>query len=428
MALFDQISGSLAAAGGYGGAAAMPAFSPVPTPAKRPSRPSRPVAAPAPSDPQSDARRKVKRPDSSRFVLIAGDADRAPADAQNPAPVKATTAAVAATLEPANEATTESAAPAHDRDADITSAGPALAALPTPPWIAWSETAFLTAAFPALGFFTHAQDPLYLHTSFAWPLLAPLLLGLRYGFKNAVASALALVAAITLFWHDGGVHAGYPAQASVGILVTGMLAGVFRNRWSRRLTRALRSDDHHKQRLAVFTRAWHLLQHSHDRLEQRLAGTTRSLHGALADLRQEFLAANPAEPPFFGLGDRILSVFASFGSVQLATLHPVTRDGVILPAAAHLGQLASPSPDDLLLSEALRSKAVASVRDLDHSGAPDTDLLCAIPLCDVRGRVRGIVAVRDMIFIAFNDETLRALAVLGGHVGDLLAEIAGPKR
>ena len=54
-----------------------------------------------------------------------------------------------------------------------------------------------------------------------------------------------------------------------------------------------------------------------------------------------------------------------------------------------------------------------------------TELLAAIPFADSRGRMWAVLAVREMLFVAFHADNLKLLAVLGGHVGDILAYGAG---
>ena len=51
-----------------------------------------------------------------------------------------------------------------------------------PPWGGWFETLALTTVVLAASFFTEQQDPFRLEGGFPWPVLAPLLAGLRYGF------------------------------------------------------------------------------------------------------------------------------------------------------------------------------------------------------------------------------------------------------
>ena len=58
------------------------------------------------------------------------------------------------------------------------------------------ETFGLTAIVLAASFVTQQNDPFRLGGSFPWPILAPLLAGLRYGFIHGFASALAILATL----------------------------------------------------------------------------------------------------------------------------------------------------------------------------------------------------------------------------------------
>lgn len=52
----------------------------------------------------------------------------------------------------------------------------------------------------------------------------------------------------------------------------------------------------------------------------------------------------------------------------------------------------------------------------------NTDLLMAIPLIDSRQTLLGVVAVKAMPFFNFQPRTLRLLAILAGHMADMIQE------
>ena len=60
----------------------------------------------------------------------------------------------------------------------------------------WLETLLITAFFLAFSVWHRPDDPFYLTGNFPWPVLAPLLVGLRYGFFMALISALIIIAAL----------------------------------------------------------------------------------------------------------------------------------------------------------------------------------------------------------------------------------------
>lgn len=293
-------------------------------------------------------------------------------------------------------------------------------------WVAWSETVLVTAFLPILGFWIDKRDPFFLSASFPWVIIGPVLCGLRYGFAYGFGSALLTNAALAYAWRVGALHVDdYPAQFGVGLLIIGMLAGEFADMWIRRVRRLVVISGHRRTRLDEFARGYHLLKISHDALEQQAAGTAPNLRESIMTVRQQLTAHREETSPLFGLGQRILSLFADYGWVQLAAAFSVDEASKIDPSpAATLGEDVDIAADDPLIVDALRSKMLVSVQGEGRTVA-NSRLLAAIPLVDVHGRVWGVVAVRHMLFIAFHAENLKLLAVMGGHLADILAYGSG---
>ncbi|WVM92368.1 hypothetical protein ULG90_22765 [Halopseudomonas pachastrellae] len=61
----------------------------------------------------------------------------------------------------------------------------------------------------------------------------------------------------------------------------------FRDLWGRRLERLQTANEYRQYRLDEFTRAYHVLRSSHERLEQRVAGSDTSLRSTLLLLRRQ---------------------------------------------------------------------------------------------------------------------------------------------
>lgn len=57
----------------------------------------------------------------------------------------------------------------------------------------WIETLLVSALALGLGLWLTPDDPLQLRGDFPWPLLAPLLIGVRYGFVRGLVSACLVV-------------------------------------------------------------------------------------------------------------------------------------------------------------------------------------------------------------------------------------------
>ncbi|MGI9292528.1 MAG: hypothetical protein ACR2PS_00980, partial [Pseudomonadales bacterium] len=58
----------------------------------------------------------------------------------------------------------------------------------------WLETVGVSVLTVGLGFLVRPDDPFFVHgDNFPWPIIAPVLVGLRYGFAEAFAAALLII-------------------------------------------------------------------------------------------------------------------------------------------------------------------------------------------------------------------------------------------
>lgn len=293
-------------------------------------------------------------------------------------------------------------------------------------WLIWVETLGLGLLGGVGGVLLRPADPLMAAEPFPWVAFVPALIALRYGFARGLAGLLVMTAVVLAWLQPPMTMAQY--LVFLGTLGLVLLAGEFRDAWDRHLDQAQRLADYSRARLDEFSRAHHLLKISHDRLEQRLAGTARSMREALVDLRRRFAQVAISDDPLLESAQDVLALFGDYGRLQVASLHKVDVNGRVIPRAlASLGEMPRVDPGDALLRAALRSGRLVSVAPADlqelEQGA-DTELVAAIPLADTDRRVIGVVAVRQMPFFAMTDESLRLLAVLGGHIADLLRAAA----
>eukprot|EP00493_Phyllostaurus_siculus_P025961 UN26306 len=67
----------------------------------------------------------------------------------------------------------------------------------------------------------------------------------------------------------------------IGYLIVIMIAGEFRDVWERTNQQQSIELEYVTNRLETFTRQYHLINSSHDRIEQMLAGHTLSLRESL---------------------------------------------------------------------------------------------------------------------------------------------------
>lgn len=299
----------------------------------------------------------------------------------------------------------------------------------TPPsdlWI-WGETLLLTAIAVALSAWSNPADPLRVQSGFPWPLLGPVLAGLRYGFAAGFASALLVLAALGVAINRGWQPAAeFPLAWTTGVIALAMVCGEFRDAWQRRLRRLSGANQYRAERLEEFTRSYHLLRVSHDRLEQALAGSGLSLREALSRLGQQLPIGQPLDAAG---GQKLLELLAGYSSLQQAALFRLQENGEIdSQPLAQWGRVDSLSPSDPLLKQALsRGELVAINADSAQlEAARHSQLLAVVPLVDASGHIHAVLAIAAMPFFAFQQSTLTLLAVLCAHAADLLTGAGKP--
>lgn len=284
------------------------------------------------------------------------------------------------------------------------------------------EVLVLAGLLPALLLWLKAAW--FLDSGFVWLAVVPVLLGMRYGVAAGAGAALLLAADIGVFAYLNPDHAFPSLQASC-LLLLGMTAGQFRDSWSAKLRRVQSECTYHQARLEQFTRSYHLLSASHAQLEQRLGASATSLRTLLHRLKLRQPPATHSDGALGGIGDWILGVFVEAGQLHTAALHTVSDRGTVhFPAVASVGEPPELSQFDPLVREAIHTGCVASVR-AGHEGGP-AQPIAVVPLIDASGRIHGIVSVSEMSFSALHQGTFDLLAVVGGHVGDILSRRARP--
>lgn len=288
-------------------------------------------------------------------------------------------------------------------------------------WLKWSETALITLLFIGFGYWHRPEDPFYLNGAIPWLVLAPLMAGLRYGFLAALMSSVVLLLSAAAELGVRELHE-FPWSWAAGILSLSLLAGEFRDYWGRKLERAQAISDYKGNRLNEFTRDFYLLKVSHDRLEQQLAGSSGSLREALRSLYSE-LAVTRAGELNAESANLMLGLLARYGQLQTAAICKVDNGLCGPQPLASLGDFGSIQPSDPIILHALEQATLVSVQTefRSHMGALNTDLLLALPFTDSAGEVVAICLVKAMPFFSFQPRVLKLLAILAGHMADVLA-------
>lgn len=301
---------------------------------------------------------------------------------------------------------------------------------PKSPNAALYESFGLTLLGFGMGYLLQPNDPLFTAEGFPWPILIPVLAGLRYGFAQAFIVALALhVAGFFFTFHNPTAPWPLPFGYSLGMLILSMLVGEFRDIWEQRIENLSQSNMYRQARLEEFTRAYHILKMSHDRLEQANAGDGTSLRSALLDLRSMAYAKKPLEE----LSQALLDMLSTYCTVEAATV--IKTKGRLMPeldtTLGSIGKVNEVDPKDLLVDMSLRMRQTASV-DMENQetmrNRQPGDPLVAVPLLDAYRQIHGVVVVTGLPFFSFNERNLQLMSLVAGEMADFLgADMALPK-
>ena len=290
----------------------------------------------------------------------------------------------------------------------------------------------LALLVPLAGAWVSRRDPLFVHAAFPWSAIAPLIAGVRYGFGAGFGCAALVVFTMLGAWQHvlplPFPAEDFPMQLSVGLLIVGMVAGEFSDLWKRRLQGLETEQEQLRRRFDGFARTYQALRLSHDLLESRVAGATTTVREGLRALaRRGFPRADAA-----ATAARILDIFATHCDARVAAVYLCGDDGE-LPIGAvgepgRAGAAARPpadprgaAPQGGRQRHAAGSDGVGAAKGRRRRARPParrrsgaSDLLIAAPFIDLDDRVRGLLVVGDMPFMAFGAETLRRIAVLRG--------------
>jgi len=293
-----------------------------------------------------------------------------------------------------------------------------------PTALKWLETLLITAFFLALSVWHRPEDPFHLTGNFPWPVLAPLLVGLRYGFFMALVSALLIIAALGFHLRlDIAATGDFPYVWTIGVLGVSLLAGEFRDYWERQQQKLQASNDYRGSRLEEFTRNYYLLKVSHDRLEQQLAGSSSSLREALRRLYAQ-IGHTVGDGLNRETATLMLQLLVRYGQLQIAGIFTVTNGRPDAEPLATVGRFRRIDLRDPLLQHALAERKLVSVQTefRQRMDDLDTDLLAAIPMIDSEDRFIGMCVIEAMPFFSFETRSLRLLAILAGHMADMVHE------
>ncbi|MDR5898931.1 PelD GGDEF domain-containing protein [Halomonas vilamensis] len=297
-----------------------------------------------------------------------------------------------------------------------------------PRWLRLLETVVITLALPAVGWLINPQDPLLLGSGLTWLLaIAPLLVGMRYGFAWGFSSALLGVTFIGMegWWFHGDVFIDRTQRLPIAIalILVGMVAGEMADVWRRRLQKMTVIYHAQSTRLEEFVRHYQLLRVSHDQLAERLAANPFTLRDALKALEKKYQHLPPNQAPLRHFGNELLAFLAQHARVQQAALIPLDdQQQLHAEQAIWFGGEAPFDLDDPMLRACLEQRRMICLKSAMEQGinVDNAPLTAVVPLIDIAEHIHAVVAVTAMPFIDFHRGHLHLLAVLGAQFGDML--------
>ena len=285
------------------------------------------------------------------------------------------------------------------------------------------EMIVFALAAPVAGMLLFAGDPLGINSGFPWAVIGPIIFAARYGVTWGAGCALVAIIAM-LYPHNAyeGQFALTVAMA-VGTLVLSIIVGDASSNWRQRAGQASAENQYLRHRLKEFSNDYHVLKVSHGQLEEYMAGQKLSLRHALQQLKP-VLSTNKNG---MEAGAELMAVFSQFCSVQVAGLYAMKNEKLVDPNAVAIhGNMGELPLFDSLLKVALKEGKLVSVKlEALAEDKHQEGLLAVVPIIDSNDNVHGVLAIRDMHFMAFQQENLNLLSLLGGYIGDMLSRSRG---
>ena len=287
------------------------------------------------------------------------------------------------------------------------------------PWLEWVETALITLGALGLSWWINPPNPYFAHAAFPWPMLATVLLALRYGIGAGLLSAGLMVAV-----YAGGQGTFFPPINDskvffLGFLLLTLLCAEFSGAWRTRLRRRDELSYFIDERLEQITRRFYLLRLSHERLEQSLLSRPVSLRDGLIKLRaladQRGTDALPGAAAFMELA-------AQYCQVEQGAVYLARGSGLENEPFAWLGEKSPLDHKDPLIRQVLASGQLCHLQ-MSHMREGHSRYLIAAPIRPANQPLLGVLLVERLPFVALHNEAVQILAVLCGYYGDLVHDV-----
>ena len=292
----------------------------------------------------------------------------------------------------------------------------------------WSQKAIELVVFalivPVAGYLFFRNDPLGMNSGFPWAVLPPVIFAARYGSVWGFACAIASAATFAYPLQAYANQTNSLIELGVGIIVLSVIVGDFASSGKKQRAQEIAENKYIRHRIKEFSKDYHVLKVSHGQLEEFMAGSRLSIRQALRQLKP-LLSSNTSNE--IKAGNELMAVFAQYGAVQVAGLYGVKEKNRLdpKPVSVH-GNMPELNLFDPLIKLAIESKKLVSVKlQSQEIESINSELLAVVPIVDSQDHLHGLLVIKDMHFMAFQQENLNVLSLLGRYVGDMLTRSKG---
>lgn len=286
--------------------------------------------------------------------------------------------------------------------------------------ILWQWVEIITLPLLALAIaYWLKPEAMFSGDHFPWIWLAPVLVTLRYGMVAGLVAAGMFVVAFLMLSHTGRLPGVWPREQFLGGLLLTMICGQFSDLWRKRSDRQQVLQQYSEQRLDALTRDFYITRLSHDILEQNLITQPATLRNALEDLRQ---LIDREQASWRGeAAQSLLVLLAHYTRMEAMAFHPLESDRLALEPAVFIGPPSPLDPHDPLVVAALEKGTNAFYPVSQIITENVSDYLAVIPVEATGNRLLGLLVIRDMPFLALNEENLMMAKAILQYFADELS-------
>lgn len=288
-------------------------------------------------------------------------------------------------------------------------------------WVEWLETAVITvlSIWVWMSVDHSLGDPLgQVEQTFFWPLFGPLLISIRYGFTNGVICGLLVIASTASLMKINNNLESFSFSIGVGIVLTAMIVGEFRDYWHEINQKHDLDHDYMKQKLSSFTQNYHLLKASHDQLEQRIAGQKISLRASVKHLQEVVLERS--DNRFDSLCQPYIALISEIGGIEVGGIYKVNNEQVDSEAKATVGDAHKLDLLDPMLKSMMDNNKLLTPAKLDELEVHKSRYQVCIPLLDTSGVLQAIFVAENAKFFMLTPANIALMSLVSNFSADLL--------